>query len=280
MQKNRLGSYSLIAICTCLTLSACISPQQRVATAVIEASRRNEPLPLARGIDETLTIAAAYEVQREFVREKWTAAPPAGFKAGLSTPQAQARFGATQPVMGVLPSQGRLAPGSIVHTSAFPGLTIETEVAMRLGSDITEHVRDRAQLQQHIDGIAPAIELPTLFYRSPERLGAIDLIATNVSAAAYVLGEFESPAMRDPNAAQPVLECNGTELSRGAAREALGDQWEAARWLVNTALSQGWPLKRGQILLTGTLGKMVPASPGNCSANYGSWGTIDFQVAP
>lgn len=143
---------------------------------------------------------------------------------------------------------------------------------------MTKPLADTNELRQHIDGIAPAIELPNLYYQQPEQLTAIDIIATNVGAASYIVGPFVAPQARDPNAAQPTLVCEGKQLNSGNARDALGDQWQAALWLVNTMIDQGWTIDAGQILLTGALGRMVPATTGECSADYGSWGTIAFRI--
>ena len=280
MLFSSLGRHALIAVCACMTFSACISPGQRVVTAVSDASRRSEPLPLPHRIDETLTIESAYRIQERLVRKKLDGAPPAGFKAGLTTTQSQSRFRASAPIAGVLLPGASLPVGSTLRLSELRGLTIETEVAMRIGTPIDRPVRDIAALREHMDGIAPAIELPTLFYHTPAEINAIDLVATNVAAAHYIAGEFVAPEVRDPNDASPRLTCEGKEASRGEAREAMGDQWRAALWLVNTLVDRGWTLERGQVLLTGTLGRMVSASAGDCSADYGSWGTIGFHIVP
>ncbi len=278
MLNFRPGLAAAIVLCACITLSACVSQQQRVATAVIEAGRRSEALPLPHLIDETLTIEAAYGVQKRIVLSKLEGAQPGGFKAGLTSPQSRARFRANAPVAGVLAREGLLPRDATLRLSDLRGLNIETEVAMRISKPIRTRIDAAAELKHHIDGIAPAVELPNLYYTSPEQIGALDIIATNVAAAAYIVGDFVSPLARDPNETQPRLSCNGKEVNRGDARDALGDQWEAARWLVNTMLDQGWSLEPGQILLTGALGRMIPASVGNCSAEFGSWGTISFHV--
>lgn len=270
---------SIVAFCACITLSACVS-QHRVANAVIDANRRNDPLPLPRLIDESLTIDEAYRIQKRVAQDRLDGARPGGFKAGLTSPQSQARFSTNEPVAGVLPPDGLLSPGATVRLSKLQGLNIETEVALRIGTPIRTHVKDAAELERHIDGIAPAIELPNLHYVSSAQPAALDIIATNVAAAAYIVGDFMPPGARDPNDAAPRLVCNGKEVNSGLARDALGDQWEAARWLVNTMLQQGWPIETGQILLTGALGRMIPATAGDCSADYGTWGTIGFHVVP
>ncbi len=280
MQKYRLKCGVAILVCACMTLVACISPQQRVATAVIEARRLNEALPLPHRIDETLTIETAYRVQARIVKHELAGAQPAGFKAGLTSAPAQARFRADHPVAGVLVRNGRKEPGSTLRLSEWPGLNLETEVAFRIGTPIRQRIDNTATLRTHIDGIAPAVELPALHFETPTELSAIDIVAANVGAAAYIVGPFVSPDLRDPNLVSPRLLCNGAEINRGHARDALGDQWEAALWLVNTMMEQGWTLESGQILLTGALGKMVPATPGDCSAEYGNWGTIVFHLVP
>ena len=58
----------------------------------------------------------------------------------------------------------------------------------------------------------------------------------------------------------------------------MGDQWQAALWLVNTMVGQGWELEAGQVLLTGALGKMVKASEGECIAHFGVWGTLSVLI--
>ena len=109
---------------------------------------------------------------------------------------------------------------------------------------------------------------------TPDQLAHVRYLVDDVRA------ELFEAAQRDPNTAEPRLVCNGTELNHGSARDALGDQWQAALWLVNTMIEHGWTLRPGQILLTGILGRMIPAAPGECTANYGNWGTIAFSIEP
>lgn len=284
MRNSSLECSIAMLACACMALCACTSPQQRVAAAVTQAHRLNDAVPLPHRIDETLTIAGAYRVQTRVVNHELTGegnrARPEGFKAGLTSAAAQARFRTSQPVAGVLFSEGRRDPDATISIADWPGLNIETEVALRVGTPIRERLADVEALRARIDGIAPAIELPNLHFESPTELTAIDIIASNVGSATYIVGNFVAPDLRDPNHANPTLVCDGKELNRGHARDALGDQWQAALWLVNTMIEQGWQVESGQILLTGALGRMVPAAPARCSADYGTWGTIAFHIVP
>jgi 2-keto-4-pentenoate hydratase len=267
-----------IAIASSLVLVSCTTAGQSAQSAIVAAWRDGMATPLAHLIDETLTIESAYQIQRRLAR-KWRQ-KPAGFKGGLTSKAAQQRFGTDTPVAGVLPAAGLKPSGSTLSLREFAGLNIETEVAFKLGKPIERRVRDITELQSYIAGIAPAVELPRLQFVDLSQVKAVDLVATNVGAAAYILGTFEPPSQRDPNTVATRLVCNERELLVGAGRDALGDQWQAALWLVNRVIDSGWTLQRDQILMTGALGRMVPAQTGACTASFGDWGTIGITIVP
>jgi len=266
------------ALAASMLLVSCTTTGRSAQAAIAAARRDGMATPLVHLIDETLTIESAYQVQRRLARA-WPQAP-AGFKGGLTSSAAQQRFGTDTPVAGVLPASGRKPAGSTLSLREFTGLNIETEVAFKLGKPITRRLRDSAELQTHIAGIAPAVELPRLQFAELSQVKAVDLIASNVGAAAYMVGTFEPATQRDPNAVTTRLVCNERELLTGAGRDALGDQWQAALWLVNRVIDAGWTLQRDQILMTGALGRMVAAQPGECTASFGDWGTIGITIVP
>lgn len=269
------ASMSLI----CLALGACSSTPQRFVDEIVTSWREQRPLP---NIDETLTIESAYRVQARSVRTRLQDASPAGFKAGLTSAPAQARFKTDQPVAGVLFKEGERKSADTLRLSELRGLHVEIELAMRVGTTIEQPLADVAALREHIDGIAPALELPNIDYVDPQALDIVDLVATNVSSAHYILGEFVAPQLRDPNSVAVRLACNKQEMVSGHARDALGDQWQAALWLVNTMLEQGWTVEKGQILLTGALGRALPAAVGRCVASFHAadqpWGRLTVNV--
>ena len=263
----------------CIALAACSSTPQRFVDEIVTSWREHRPLP---NIDETLTINTAYRIQTRSVRTRLQSASPAGFKAGLTSAPAQARFKTDHAVAGVLFKEGGRKSADTLRLSELRGLHVEVELAMRIGTAIDQPLADTAALREHIDGIAPAIELPNIDYANLQAIDVVDLIATNVSAANYIVGEFVSPALRDPNSVAVRLSCNDQEMMSGKARDALGDQWQAALWLVNTLLEQGWKFEPGEILLTGALGRAIPAAVGRCVASYHAadqpWGTLAVNV--
>lgn len=264
----------------CIALAGCSSPERRVVDEIVTSWREQRTLP---NIDETLTIDSAYSVQTRSVRAKLQGASPAGFKAGLTSPPSQARFKTNDAVAGVLFKEGALQSADTVSLRESRGLHIEVEIAMRIGTVIDKPLADVDALRAHIDGIAPAIELPNLDYAQPQALDAIDIIATNVAASKYIVGEFVSPAQRDPNAVDIRLVCNDKEMFTGKGSDSLGDQWRAALSVVNKMLEHGWKIEPGQILLTGALGKMLPGATGHCVASYHAnnspWASLEINVS-
>ena len=47
---------------------------------------------------------------------------------------------------------------------------------------------------------------------------------------------------------------------------------------MNAAVAAGYELRPGQVLLSGAVGAMMPAEPGDYVADYGALGTLRFAV--
>ena len=55
-------------------------------------------------------------------------------------------------------------------------------------------------------------------------------------------------------------------------------QLETLQTLINMALDHGWKIEKGDILLTGSIGKMVPAKSGRYIVNYGQQSSLVFDI--
>ncbi|MBC2743949.1 MAG: hypothetical protein HGJ93_13090 [Desulfosarcina sp.] len=83
--------------------------------------------------------------------------------------------------------------------------------------------------------------------------------------------------VKDLNAIEVKLFHNGQEIAGGMGKNALGDQWEALKWVVNNVLARGGEIKDGYVVITGCISKLLPAKPGNYVADYGDFGKIEFE---
>jgi len=202
----------------------------------------------------------------------------AGFKSAFNSPQMQQRFGLDRAAFAVLPASAERcagqATGCTVSREGYERMVLEIEVALRLGVAITQPLADEAALLAHIDGVMPALELPELALEGIAAPTGIDYIASNIGVRGYILGAVRDPALLQGTAPALMLTRGATVLAQGHADGALA----AALELVNAALTAGYELRPGQVLLSGAVGAMVPAEPGDYVADYGALGTLRFTV--
>ena len=91
-----------------------------------------------------------------------------------------------------------------------------------------------------------------------------DTVADNASAAAFVLGDgVADPREIDLACVGMTLEKNGEIVATGAGAAALGHPANAVVWLANTLGELGIALKKGEVILSGSLAAMVAVQPGD-----------------
>ena len=111
-----------------------------------------------------------------------------------------------------------------------------------------------------------------------QALKGVDIIAANVGAVAFIIGQKQNIANLDLDTLEVTLKKDGETINRGKGADALDSQWKAALWLVNRVVNQGWKIEPGHIIITGALGRMVPGTPGNYTAHWEDLGTLGFTI--
>lgn len=243
--------------------------------ALAGAEQAADPLPRVRDYLPNLDAGLAYELQASHLRGREAGAVQ-GYKAALTTAAMQRRFGAPEPVFGVLVSNPRC--DFPIRSQAFRRLAAEPEVAIRVGRAIDTAPGDVAALLPYLSHAAPAVELPNIGFDDLPAVNWIDLIATNAGAACFVVGEpvpIDTTLLSDLNV---ELRHNAAVLAAGNSREVMGHPLEAALWLVRMALRQGWKVEAGHVLLTGTIGGLHPLAPGRFEGDFGPLGKLAFEV--
>jgi len=255
---------------------------ESMAAQVYQAAVEKRPFPVLTVDNPGMTEADSYAVQKLYSEKLLAGKRPAGFKAGLTTEATMKRFGSDVPFAAVLFPDGYMDGSSaapVVKRSGFGTLMIESEIGFVLGEGVSAPLKDIDELKGKIAFLAPAIELPDLSFTDMKALRGIDINAAAISSRAFILGKpvpkEEAP---DINGLVPVLALDGTEVNRGTGSDALEDQWKAALWLVNKMVEEGWTMEKGDVLLTGALGNMIPGKPGKYEYDAGALGRISFTV--
>ena len=206
-------------------------------------------------LDEAYAIRHAFE-ESEIARGRGAVI---GYKIGLTTPIMQRLCGVDEPCYGAI------FAGEVHHGSAelalanYCRLGIETEIAVRLGEDLPQGSctgGDRDRVAGAVESCMAAIELLEDLRHDYKRLSAAAMVAGNVWNAGAVLGTPVADWRRlDLAAAASRLTINGKEIGHGKGGDVMGNPLNALAWLADKLAAQGTPLKRGMIVLTGS---MVP----------------------
>jgi 2-keto-4-pentenoate hydratase len=187
----------------------------------------------------------------------------AGFKIGLTTPIMQQLCGVDEPCYGAMFASEVLHSPAQRKVNDFCRLGIETEIAVRLGADLP-HGGGRARVEAAVESCAAAIEVLEDLRHDYKRLTATAMVAGNVWNAGCVLGAPMTDWKKlDLAAVASRLTINGREIGGGKGGDVMGNPLNALSWLADTLAAHGTPLKRGMVVMTGSMVPIQFPNPGD-----------------
>ncbi|WP_131741312.1 2-keto-4-pentenoate hydratase [Actinomadura roseirufa] len=221
-------------------------------------------VPCAPVRDLITSADAAYAVQDRLTRH-WLGQGrrAVGRKIGLTSRAVQDQLGVTSPDFGMLFADMAVPEGEEIPAGAVLQPRAEAEVALVLEDDLVHERHTVADLIRATAFALPAIEIVGSRVRDWD-ITLADTIADNASSGLYALGTRPVPlGAVDLRLCGMVLERRGEQLSTGTGAACLGHPLSAALWLADTMVRAGRPLRAGDTVLTGALGPVVPAAPGD-----------------
>lgn len=186
-----------------------------------------------------------------------------GRKIGLTAKTVQAQLGVEQPDFGILFADMVVGENLPIPKNRLMQPRIEAEIALivRHGLDFADPTV--ADIVRATEFVLPALEIVGSRIRNWE-ISITDTIADNASSGLVVLG---GPARQikdvDMRTAAMTLRKNGDVVSVGSGEACLGHPLNAAAWLAGEMVRRGRPLLKGDLILTGALGPMVPVASGD-----------------
>lgn len=278
MKKEIHKTGLVLSIVGLVLLTPLKSQEEESINSLIWAFREGRLLPLISTSMPEITLHEAYDIQRRFVEGIQGESRLVGFKAGLTSKSGRKRFQSDEPLSGVLLGTMDLSSRPEVILAHHQRLMIETEIAFIVGRPIRRPISKVKYLKRRINWIAPALELPDLGFRNQGKLTLVDLVAANVSAVGFVVGDRISQRDVVLREVKVGLLKNGSVVNQGKGNEVMGDPWMAALWLTNHILSKGWTLEPGMVLLTGAIGGLVPVEKGEYVGRFCGLGEVRIQV--
>lgn len=185
-----------------------------------------------------------------------------GSKVGITSRAAQEQFGVNSPAYGTLFAHMVATDGACIDSNVVPQLRVEAEIAFVLKADIEDPDPTIVDVISAIAYGLPAIELVSSRIREWD-ITMFDFVADNAAASMIVLGEtpFDIRS-RDVRTLGSVTTINGNHRSLGSGGAYLGSPLQSLRWLARERVADGNPLRRGEIVMTGALGPIVPSGRG------------------
>src|ERR1700722_10724516 len=248
-------------------------PQSRALEVLATPRAPRQPPPPARGPLPAGDVDAAYAVQSCWVADQIAAGARAvGRKIGLTNPAVQAQFGVDRPDFGVLFESMACAPGTPIDAARTLQPKIEAEIAFVLAEDLTGAMIGPAEVAAATAYVVAALEIVDSRIAGWD-IGIVDTIADNGSSGLFVLGDRRQELGR-----LDLAECamtlrrvasggaggvGGEVVSTGTGASILGDPLAAVAWLAAAVRDHGRPLRAGEVVLSGSLGPMVPVAPGD-----------------
>jgi 2-keto-4-pentenoate hydratase len=253
-----------------------------VAAVLAEAARTGVPCPPVRSLLPEGNVEAAYAVQRQYVENGLAAGRRlVGRKVGLTSPAVQRQLGVDQPDFGALFADMAVPEGQPIPAGRLLQPKVEAEVALVLGADLPHRDPTVADLLRATAFALPALEIVDSRIADWD-ITLVDTVADNASSGLFVLGGAPVPLTAvDLRAVRMSLTRAGEQVSTGSGADCLDGPLNAAVWLASTLAATGDPLRAGDIVLTGALGPMVAAAPGDSfEARISGLGSVRVAFAP
>jgi 2-keto-4-pentenoate hydratase len=228
-----------------------------------------------------LTVDEAYAVQTHNVDRRVTAgAVVRGRKVGLTSRPVQDLLGVREPNFGVLLDDMFVDEGDEVPVEALLQPRVESEIAFLIGADLAGPGVTTPDALAAIGGVLPAVEVVDSRI-ADWRIGIADTVADNASSARVVVGARMLPVTAvDLRLLGVLFSRNGVPIESGAGAAVLGNPARCVAWLANKLGALGSGLRRGDVVLSGALHRMVPVRPGDVfSARFAHLGSVTVQFS-
>jgi len=216
--------------------------------------------------EAAITVDDAYRISlRMLERRQAEGERVVGKKIGVTSKPVQDMLGVHQPDFGFLTDRMHVADGARLSLSK-AGLIqprAEGEIAFVLKRDLRGPGVTEAQVLAATDYVSPCFEIVDSRIRD-WKIKIQDTVSDNASCGVFVLGGARvDPNSLDLAAVKMEIRKNGAHVASGVGAAVQGHPATAVAWLANTLGALGIPFLAGEIILSGSLAPLLPASAGD-----------------
>lgn len=250
-----------------------------LAEMLLAAEEKRKPIPPLTESDSGITVEEAYAIQLCVMGMKKAAGQIiVGKKIGLTSLAMQSMLGVKEPDYGHILNGMVVMEAQKVPTAELIAPRIEGELAFVLKEDLKGPGVTLTEVLRCSEGVIPSLEI--IDSRIADwKIKLPDTVADNASSARIVLGGTITPlASLDLRTVGMVLEKNGEAAGTAAGAAVLGHPAQAVAWLANKLAAYGIILRKGEVILSGSLTAAIPVAGGDfIRADFGTLGDVKIK---
>lgn len=237
---------------------------EKASELLYQAHKNSSTCAPIRSLIGDEDISTAYKIQEINIQKRMISENTGivGRKIGLTAKTVQAQLGVDQPDFGTLLKNMQIENKGSVPAKELVQPKAEAEIAFVLKEDIVGRL-SIVELQGKIDYACACIEIVGSRVENWD-IKITDTVADNASASHFVLGDIKKHISEiDLENCLMKMYKNGELVSEGQGSACLGSPLNSFKWLADKMIEMETPLLKGDIILTGALGKMVEGKPGD-----------------
>lgn len=253
-----------------------MSSLEHIAASLRQAEQDHQAMAAPTESHPGFSIANAYEVQMCNVRRRVAEGGIIiGKKVGLTSRPMQEFLGVNEPDFGHLFADMLYDEERPISAATLLQPKIEAEIAFILAEDISGPGVTFIDVLRATRAVAASFEIIASRVKD-WKIKIQDTIADNGSSAGLIIGgALHSPDAVDLKTVGLVLEKNGLIIDTAAGAAVMGHPAQAVAWLANALGAMGEGLRKGEIILSGSLTKAYEIAPGDVfTARFGQIGTV------
>ncbi len=242
-------------------MSAAFDPTA-AARFIADAHANGDSFRNLEGDLEPPTIRDAYQAQAA-LSDIWADkyGPVAGMKIATTTKVMQALMGIDHPCGGMIFEKRIQHAPARLNSSDYMHVMVECELAVRINRDLDApgSAYNRSNVRDAVGEIMATFELIEDRNAVYKETDARTLIVDAAWNAGIVVGVSKAaPAGMELDGISGRLTVNGAERDAGKTDDPMG----ALAWVANLAADHGHPLRKGMVVITGSVLATLPIEPG------------------
>ncbi len=206
-----------------------------------------------------------------------------GWKLGATNVNTLKLLGFDEPFMGPLLATHWYENGAEVAIYPEHSPSLETEFLVKLGANLPARkgAYTNDEVEAAIEYVCPAFEIVGCRVEGGFSEAGLMLIPDGAANLAVVQGEVVGDWRKTDLSSHSLrVEVNGAEAATGSSELLLwGNPLGAVAWLAGHPRLSARGLHRGDRIMTGTCGGLIPLQPGaNAEADFGVLGSVRLTV--